>query len=125
MKRTGLRNNARSPSSITNMEHNDASAAKKVLTGTGVAFEKIFPTSTDKNAVGPAAVLRIANTTASVQFVFIGKESEMPAGTPDATTGLAVMPNSVEMFYGDVPEDSDEIVVKASDAGVQIAKLLP
>lgn len=123
MANLGLKQNARNPSAIANMEFNDGAKAQKCLIGTAGDVESIIADSTAQTIIGDEAVLRIANTSAAVAYVFVGKASLVP-GTLDITTALAVMPNTSEVFFCGVSDDEkDSMVVKSSAAAVQIAIL--
>lgn len=120
----GLRKNARSPGSIDNAEHNDSSGSKKVSAGAPASVSSIIATSTAKTPVGDFAVLRVSNTTASWQYVYVGPENSCPAGAPAITDSLAIAPNtSVVLHGGESGDPAQAVVCKTSSALVQVAIL--
>lgn len=121
----GLRQNSRSPGSIHNAEHHDVTGSSKSLVGQPLAIERIMTDSTaattPDNSVRNHGTLRIFNTDGLVQYIWAGKEDEIPA-TVDATTGLAIAPGTSEvMFVGYSDDDKKSIVVKTSSSAVQVA----
>lgn len=123
MSRLGLRGSARSPGSIPNIEHNDPSGAQKNISGTGGVISSVIATSTTVTPVGDGAMLRVVNTSASVQFIWVGKESLAP-GTVTIANGMALPPNSVDLFFSDISDDDkDAMVVKTSNSAVQVVIL--
>ena len=121
--KTGLTNNARSPGSIANAQHHDPSRAERDMGGSA-GTPLAFFNDTVEHAIHPNAILRVFNTTAAVEFLYIGQE---PAPvTVDATNGFAVVPEFFENFYCGVSDDPQKsIVVKASSAAIQIALMKP
>jgi hypothetical protein len=119
----GLKQNARNPSAIANMEFNDAAKAQKCLVGTAGDVDSILADSTVTTPLEAESVLRIANTANAVAYIYVGKLSLLP-GALSITTALAIMPYSSEViFAGTSDDDKDSIVVKSSAATVQVAVL--
>jgi hypothetical protein len=117
----GLKVNAKNPATIANDEHSDACHAARDMEGHSAAIKEIVTTSTTKKPVADFALLRVVNTNAAVQFIYIGKDSAAPAGAPDITNGLALPPNESIMLYCPATDDiKDSIVVKTSHATVQV-----
>jgi hypothetical protein len=119
----GLKNNARNPASIANIEHDDESGSKKVTAGGGAQVKSIVPASTIATAIPNDAILRIVNTTGSDQYVFIGKEDAVP-GALNITNSLIMHGQSMEYFFaGSSDDDKKSLVVKTSSNSVQVAVL--
>lgn len=118
----GIRNKSRNPSAIANDQHNDSAGAQKNLGGSAAVFESILSASSAVNPLEKRAVLRVANTSASWQYVFVGSAADAPGGAPAIGTGLGMAPNSVEMIFTD---DTENLVVKSSSDTVQIAIIKP
>jgi len=117
-----LKNKARNPGSIANDEHNDAAGANRSANGDILAIDRIIPASEAIVAanVPERGTLRIANTTSSWQFLFIGDQDQAP-GTLTIANSMAVAPNSSSMlFTGLASSDMKSLIVKVSDAGVQV-----
>ncbi len=120
----GLRTTARSPGSIQNEQHHDDSAAQRSGNGVIASIERIIATSTTKTAIQDNQPLWVCNTAAATAFVFVGKDNDCPAGTPDITNGMAIPPNTgLLMFPGKSDDDAQSIVVKTSAATVQVVVL--
>ena len=120
----GLRTSARSPGSIQNEQNHDDSATQRSGNGVIASIDHILTTSTTKAPIQDNQPLWVSNTSATWQYVFVGKDVDCPAGAPDITTGLGVAPNtSVLMFPGKSDDDQQSIVVKTSAATVQVVIL--
>lgn len=119
-KRKGLTHNARNPSSIQNMQHHDPSASQRSITGSPGTMETVIATSTTETPLHDDALLRVVNTDAATQFIYIG-ENPAPV-TVDASNSMALPPGHVECFYCGVadPDEVKSIVVKTSHANVQV-----
>jgi len=119
-----LRNTARSPGSIQNEQAHDDCAVQRSGNGMIASMERIIATSTAKTAIQDNQPLMVNNTANAWAYVFVGKDSDCPAGAPDITTGMGVPPNSsVLMFPGKSDDDQQSIVVKTSAATVQVVVL--
>ena len=121
-KLKGLRQNSRSPGSITNAEHHDVTGSSKNIYGHPLAIEKVLADSTDhiNNAVRNHATIRIYNASGAVAYIWAGKEDAVP-GTVDVTTGVAIAQDSAEVFYVGYSDDiAKSIVVKTSSSLVQV-----
>lgn len=124
-----LKKSSRNPSSIANDQHNDASGTSRSANGDIHAIDRIIPTA---EHIAPAGAnvpergtLRIANTTASWQFVSITDHDVVP-GTVDATTGMAIAPNSsTMMFTGLASSDMKSLKLRSSNVGVQVIVMKP
>lgn len=117
-----LKGKARNPGSIANDEHNDAAGANRSANGDILAIDKVIPSAeaTAGSPVPERGTLRIANTTASWQYVYVGDEDTVPA-TLDITNSMAVAPNSSSMlFTGTSSSDMKSLKVKVSNASVQV-----
>lgn len=120
----GLRTSARSPGSIQNEQHHDDTAIQRSGNGMPASMDRILADSTVKTAIQDNQPLWVSNTSASWQYVFVGKDADCPAGAPSITTGMGIAPNtSVLMFSGKSDDDQQSIVVKASAATVQVVVL--
>jgi hypothetical protein len=119
--RLGLKT-ARSNSSINNMHHHDNSGSLKSIEGVPGTIREILADSTTLKALENWAMIRVANTSGSTQFVWTGQYDEAPAGTPDITNGLAIPPNSAIVIYlGQSSDPKISMGVKASASTVQVA----
>jgi hypothetical protein len=120
-KNLGLRNHASSPASIANNEHHDPSGSKKVIDGSAATIREIIADSTTKTPLEDYAVLRVTNTTGAVEYLFVGKDSDAPAGVPTILNGMAFPAGHSEMVFCGVADDNKEsIVCKASVVGLQV-----
>jgi hypothetical protein len=131
MSNTGLnlKNKARNPGSIANDEHNDAAGANRSANGDIIAIERIIPSAEHTAAAGAdvpeRATLRLANTTAAWQFVFIGDQDVVPV-TLDITTSIAIAPNSSSLiFTGISSSDMKSLKLRTSSASVQVVVMQP
>lgn len=121
----GLINNARSPGSITNAQHHDNSLSERNIVGSPGTPDQIISDATNEQPVPDGSVIRVMNTTNMTQFLFIGKESDVPSGDPDIADGIAIAPNFYENFYiGKLVED-ESIFIKTSDDDLQIVVFNP
>ena len=119
-EKLGLKKGVRNPGSIVNIQHHDASGGQKNVSGSAAQLLSVIPTSTTATPLQDESVLRVVNTTASVAYIFIGREDQVP-GTINAASSLALVPNSVEHFFvGESDLDSKSLVVKTSSATVQV-----
>ena len=120
-KNHGLRNHASSPSTIHNNEHHDPSGSRKVIDGSPATPDVIISDSTVETPVEDYAVLRVTNTTAGTLYLYVGKESNVPAGAPVITDGIAFTAGQSEMiFCGASDDEKESIVTKASAIGLQV-----
>lgn len=120
----GLRTSARSPGSIANEQHHDDTASQRSGNGMIASMERIIATSTTKTPIQDNQPLKISNTSASWQYVFVGKDADCPAGAPDITTGMGIAPNTSELWFPGKSDDPQQsIVVKTSAATVQVVVL--
>lgn len=120
----GLRTTVRSPGSITNEQAHDDTATQRSGNGMPASMERIIGTSTTKTAIQDNQPLWASNTTGTWAYIFVGKDSDCPAGAPDITTGMGIAPNSsLLMFSGKSDDDAQSIVVKTSAATVQVVVL--
>lgn len=129
MSNLNLKNTARNPGSIANDEHNDSAGANRSANGDILCIDRIVPTAEHTAAAGAdvpeRGTLRIANTTASWQFIFVGEQDIVPA-TMDATTSMAVAPNSSNMLFTGVSNDLQKsLKLRTSAAGVQVIIMKP
>jgi hypothetical protein len=117
----GLRTTVRSPNSIVNEQNHDDTASQRSANGVPASIDQIISPSTAKTAITDNQMLIVSNTSASWNYVFVGKDSDCPLGAPDITNGIGVPPNSQTLFICGKSDDPNEsIVVKASNATVQI-----
>lgn len=120
----GLRTTARSPGSIQNEQAHDDSACQRSGNGMIASVERIIAASTTKTPIQDNQPLKVSNTSATWQYVFVGKDADCPAGAPDITTGMGIAPNTSElMFPGKSDDDQQSIVVKTSADTVQVCVL--
>lgn len=121
-KDLGLNKSARNPTAIANLQHDDKSSSARNLSGSPGTYFQIISNAATAQKVPDHCVLRVANTTATVQYLAIEKQADIPGGAPAIGTGLALAPNSVEcIFLGKLEGNLDTIFIKASDNGVQVA----
>lgn len=116
----GLKTNARSPGSITNAQHHDPSMSERDIAGSPGTPDDIISDAATAQVVPKGAILRVMNTNAAVQYIFIGKQSDVPGGAPDISTGIAIAPNFYENFYLGERKDGESIFIKASSNDVQV-----
>ncbi len=123
MSKLGLKNGARNPGSIANIQHHDPSGAQKNLSGIAGTIKSVVATSTTATPLTPEASLWVVNRNAATQYVFVGKASDAPV-TVDATNGMALPPNFGTMIFCGISDDlQDAIVVKTSHADVHVTIL--
>lgn len=112
---------SKNPSAIANDEHDDKSLSARNLSGSPGTANAIISTAATAQLVPAYGILRVMNTSATVQYLFIGIGADIPAGTPDITNGLAIAPNSYECFFLGTPLSMIESVwIKASANTVQV-----
>lgn len=124
-----LKKRSRNPSSIANDQHNDISGTSRSANGDIHAIERIVPSAEHTAAAGAdvpeRGTVRVANTTAAWQYVSITDDNAVP-GTVDATTGMAIAPNSSTMlFTGLASSDMRSLKLRTSAAGVQVIVMKP
>lgn len=122
-QKLGLRNNARNPASIQNDQHNDASAAQRSLNGISGVIKQIIASSTTATPLSDYAILWVVNTSASPQYLFLGKLSSAPVSV-GATNGLCLPAGEGLLLHcGMSDDDKQSIAVKSSDTSVHITVL--
>jgi hypothetical protein len=105
------------------MEHHDPTGVQKNIKGTPATIDEIIVDSTSVFTVKNFSMIRLANTTANFQFVWVGKIGDEPVAV-DITTGIAIAPNSCETFYVGFSDDvSKSLAAKTSSALVQAVKI--
>lgn len=120
-----LKRTSRNPSSIANDEHNDASGANRSGNGDIAAWDQIIADATAGIDVPERGTVRVANMAAAWAFVSITDHDAVP-GTVNASTGLALAPNSVQMlFTGLASSDMKSLKLKTSAATVQVVIMKP
>jgi hypothetical protein len=121
-EKLGISSKVRNPGSIANDQHVDTAKAQKNIQGTGVIDKIIAPSST-ATPVPNDAVIRVCNTSGSIQYVYVGPENTVP-GTVDATNSFALPAGSVDhIFCGQADDDKYSIMVKTSANSVQVVLL--
>lgn len=119
----GLKNNARSPASIANAEHHDPSGSQKSANGIPATIKQVIATSTTETPLEDFAMLWVVNRDTSVQYIFVGKDSDVP-GTVDATNGMAIPPETgILLNCGASNDDMQSMAVKTSNALVHVTIL--
>ena len=122
MAETRTRKKVASPGSIANREHLDGPGCGKETDGSARPIGFIADPTLDGNVLEDDSVLRVANTTGALAFIWIGPASLAPVAV-DATNGLAMPADHVERFYVGLAADvKDRHVVKTS-AAMQVAIL--
>lgn len=116
----GLKGTARNPSTIANQQHHDKSNAERDISGSPGTVDRIISTSATLQFVENHRVLRVANTNAAWQYLFIGEEADAPGGAPDISNGIAIPPNFYENIYLGELESTNSIFIKSSSNDVQI-----
>jgi len=119
----GQKRHVRSPSGIVNVEHHDPSGARKVILGTPSGVQQVIADATSEVSVQQVSVLRVHNTDAAVQYIWVGEENAVP-GTVDATTGIPIPAGAIENFYVGDSTSEYGMVVKTSSANVDIVELI-
>ena len=113
---------SRSPGSITNAQHHDQSLSERDISGSPGTIGRIISNAATSQVVADYAVLRVANTTATTQYLFIGEVGDVPGAAPDITNGMAIPPNFYENIYLGRLKSCESIYIKASDNGVQVTE---
>lgn len=122
-KKQGLFKNARNPASIQNAEHHDPSGSSKSANGVPATIKQVVATSTTKTPLEDYAMVWAVNRDASVQYVFVGKDSSVPVAA-DASNSLAIPPNSgVLLNCGASDDDMQSMAIKSSNALVHLTIL--
>lgn len=117
----GLKRNARSPGSIDNAQHHDVTGAQKNIDGLPGTWHRILADSTNLEAVWDFAMIIVTNTDTVAQFIWIGREDQVPVGAIDITNGLALPAgNSTPIHLGASDLDGKSIAIKTSSALVQV-----
>lgn len=121
-KNLGVNKSSRNPTAIANLEHDDKSLSSRNQSGTPGTYNSIISNAATAQVVPDYAVLRVCNTTGTVQYLFIGALADVPGGAPTIANGIAIPPNFTENVYlGKLEDPIQSIHIKASDNGVQIA----
>lgn len=119
----GLFKNARSPGSIQNAHHHDPSGSEKSANGIPATIKKVVATSTTKEPLEQYAMLWVVNRDAAVQYVFVGKDVDVPV-TVDATNGMAIPAGEGVLLHCGASDDPmQSMAVKTSSAQVHITIL--
>ena len=119
----GLMKNARSPGSIVNAEHHDPSGAARSTEGVPATIKEVVATSTTKKTIEPYALLWVVNGHASIQYIYVGKDSSVPA-TVDASNGMALPAGQgILLHCGASDDDKESMAVKTSNAAVHVTVL--
>ena len=116
-KKLGLSKGARSPGSISNVQHHDASGACKELGGIPGTIKEIF-NDTAEHAIGAHCTIRVHNP-GGVAYIWIGDSGEAP-GTVDANTGFAIPAGAVELFHCGVPSAANKSVAFKCSSAMQV-----
>lgn len=111
---------ARSPGSIVNSQHHDASLAGRHAAGSPGTVEKIISNAATAQPIKDYCVIRVLNVNAATQFLFIGAEADVPVGAPTIATGIAIPSNAYENFYIGKLEGNESIFIKASSNDIQV-----
>lgn len=122
-----LKNTSRNPSSIANDEHNDAAGANRSGNGDIAAIAQIIADASGAAGVDvpQRGTVRVANMANAWAFVSITDHDQVP-GTVDASTGLAIAPNSsVQLFTGVPSSEMKSLKLRASAATVQVVIMKP
>lgn len=118
-------NKARNPGSIANDEHNDAAGANRSGNGDIAAIDQIIADATGGVNVPERGTVRVANMANAWAFVSITDQDAVP-GTVNASTGLALAPNSTtQLFTGISSSEMKSLVLKTSAATVQVVIMQP
>lgn len=119
----GLRTSVRSPGSIQNDQHHDATATQRGSDGKIGAIERVIADSTVKTAIQDNQPLWVVNRDTVVHYLFVGKDSETP-GTVDDTNGMALPAGEGFLIFSDKSDDDQQsIVVKTDSSQVHITVL--
>lgn len=122
-----LKKTSRNPGSIANDEHNDASGANRSGNGDIAAIDQIIADASGAAGVDvpQRGTVRVSNMANAWAFVSITDHDAVP-GTVDASTGLAIAPNStVQLFTGLSSSDMKSLKLRASAATVQVVIMKP
>lgn len=116
----GLRQNARSPGSIVNAQHHDATGSEKDISGSPIAIKKVIADSTVVTPVDDFAIVRYMNRNSTPEYLWVGPINQVPA-TVNATNGIALTPLFHEVAYLPASKDSKiSIALKSSSSQVHI-----
>lgn len=118
VSKPGQNTGARSPSGIVNAEHHDLSSAGKKISVVPGAIEQIVADSTIETPLKKKQMVRLANTTASVAFVWIGEAGLAPVAV-DITNGLAIQPNETIIISSGELVNGKSCAIKTSANTVQ------
>lgn len=113
--------NPRSPGSIVNIQANKPTASQRGLECSPAAIREILSASTTLTPVDNFGLIRVFNTNAGVQYLWVGLEGDEPE-TVDITNGLALAIGVPENFV--LPASSDaskSLCIKTSSDDVQVA----
>ena len=114
----GLRNNARSPGSISNAQHHDPSGSEKSANGIPATIKTVVADSTVETSIEPFAILWVVNRNASAQFIYVG---EGPSPVVSATTGMALPAGQGQLLHTGAPSDPAlSMVLKSSHSDVHV-----
>jgi len=116
----GLNTNSRSPGSIVNAEFHDETGCEKNIDGEPGTILAVLADSTIATPIKDFSMVRVCNTSASVQFIWFGMQSLLP-GSIDITTSFALPAGFVTLFHAGASTDPvQSIVVATSSADVQV-----
>lgn len=118
-KRIGLRGHARSPGSISNMEHHDPSGAHRGIDGTPAQIEAIFGDAVE-HAIADDSILRVVNLSGGTAYLWIGAAGSAP-GAPAVGDSFALPDGHFEIFYAGRFDAKISVAFKSSSALVQVS----
>lgn len=116
---SGLKNGAKSPSSIENEQNHAKSGSKKVMQVVGGSLDAIVASNAE-TPVKPNQVIRFFNDNAATQFVWVGEAGSAP-GTVDATNGFAIGSKQELIIACAEPLSGKSAAFKSSSTTVQAA----
>lgn len=120
----GVRKESSSPGTIVNKQNHDRSGSQKTLEGTGGTIKEIIADSSVITPVEAGCVLRVVNTDAATQFLFVGLRSEAPGVAPTIANGIALPPDCKEhVFIGFTAAANEGTVIRSSSSNVQVTVL--
>lgn len=111
---------ASAPSAIANSQNIHSAGVAKVSQTLPATPFQIVTDSTVDIPVADCDVLRVANTTGSVQYLNVRSQEDAAPGAVDISNSFAIMPNSVELVAIGQRLDKKGQIVKTSDTGVQV-----
>ena len=119
----GVLNNATSPGSVQQEIYHDFSRTQRGINAVPLTAEEIIADSSQQFSLVQHQMIRVVNTTNTLQFLAAGEFGNLPSPL-SAANSYVLLPNSSEVFTVGAVESKIGIGAITSDSGVQVVKIV-